>query len=428
MEKMAKKKQFLLVLPLIALPFITLAFWGLGGGKGSQAKDETAQQGINKELPGAQLEDGTLDKMSLYGKSALDSPSRSGMDSAAMAFSVDSTGLYNYGAAYGQYNQGPYNGSGAYGDANEQKVRQRLDELERIMTMQSQAERQDMPPGYGNSSMDNNASLGQMGRIMDQMSAPGEPDPELQTLDNMLDKIMDIQNPERAKEKIRMQSLENRGVVFAVSRTATSNVVPLLKRADTKETSNSVEQQTAGVGGQNVGPSGRNGFYYINGPAMEGYQEASAIPAVVHETQTLVSGANLKMRLSEDIYVNGMLIPAGRFISGQCSLDGERLQIKINGIRYGNYLLPVRLSVFDLDGMAGIRIPGTISRDVAKEGTERALQSMQFMSLDPSIGSQAAGAGVEAAKSLLSKKVRLIKVTVKAGHPVLLYDEQSNKN
>ncbi|MNU20720.1 hypothetical protein D3C71_89690 [compost metagenome] len=428
MEKMAKKKKFLLVLPLIALPFITLAFWGLGGGKGSQAKDETAQQGINKELPGAQLEDGTLDKMSLYGKSALDAPSRSGMDSAAMAFGIDSSGLYNYGAAYGQYNQVPYSGSGAYGDANEQKVRQRLDELERIMTMQSQAERQDMPPGYGNSSMDNNSSFGQMGRMMDQMSAPGEPDPELQTLDNMLDKIMDIQNPERAKEKIRMQSLENRGVVFAVSRTATSNAVPLLKRADTKEASNSVGQETAGIGGQNVGPSERNGFYPINGPAMAGYQEASAIPAVVHETQTLVSGANLKMRLSENIYVNGILIPAGRFISGQCSLDGERLQIKINGIRYGNYLLPVRLSVFDLDGMAGIRIPGTISRDVAKEGTERALQSMQFMSLDPSIGSQAAGAGVEAAKSLLSKKVRLIKVTVKAGHPVLLYDEQSNKH
>jgi hypothetical protein len=32
--------------------------------------------------------------------------------------------------------------------------------------------------------------------------------------------------------------------------------------------------------------------------------------------------------------------------------------------------------------------------------------------------------GIEAAKSLLSKKVKLIKVVVKAGYQVLLYDEK----
>lgn len=40
------------------------------------------------------------------------------------------------------------------------------------------------------------------------------------------------------------------------------------------------------------------------------------------------------------------------------------------------------------------------------------------------MGAQAAGMGVEAAKTLLSKKVKLIKVAVKAGYKVLLYDEK----
>ena len=35
-----------------------------------------------------------------------------------------------------------------------------------------------------------------------------------------------------------------------------------------------------------------------------------------------------------------------------------------------------------------------------------------------------AGMGIEAAKSLMSKKVKLIKVVVKAGYQVLLYDEK----
>lgn len=407
-EKMTRKKKFLLVLPLIALPFITLAFWGLGGGRGKQQQDAAVQQGINKELPGAQLESGTPDKMSLYGKSELDSPTLGDIPAVAMGPGQDSSALYEYGASYDRYGQQPYGSIGSYGDPNERKVQERLAELEKIMAAQGQND-----PPYGKAVPENEASAGRLGQMMEQMNTTTEPDPELQTLDNMLDKIMDIQNPERAKEKIRAQSLEHQGTVYAVARTPHSNSISMVTR-----------NTTAGPQSNDTKASG---FYHVGQSVSPVSRQASAIPAVVHETQTLVSGANIKLRLTEDIYVNGILIPAGRFVTGACSLEGERLQVKVSGIRYGNYLLPVRLAIFDLDGMEGIRIPGTISRDAAKEGTDRALQSVQFMTMDQSFGAQAASAGVEAAKNLLSKKVRLIKVTVKAGHPVLLFDEQSNK-
>jgi hypothetical protein len=38
------------------------------------------------------------------------------------------------------------------------------------------------------------------------------------------------------------------------------------------------------------------------------------------------------------------------------------------------------------------------------------------------------GAGIEAGKTLFSKNVKLVKVVVKAGYRVLLYDEKANKN
>ena len=63
-----------------------------------------------------------------------------------------------------------------------------------------------------------------------------------------------------------------------------------------------------------------------------------------------------------------------------------------------------------------------ITRDVAKQSTDNALQSVALSSLDPSIGAQAASAGIETTKSLLSKKVRLVKVQVKAGYKILLID------
>ena len=85
----------------------------------------------------------------------------------------------------------------------------------------------------------------------------------------------------------------------------------------------------------------------------------------------------------------------------------------------------MELSVYDMDGLDGIYIPGAITRDVAKESADRSIQSIGLTSLDPSLSAQAAGAGIEAAKTLLSKKVRLIKVVVKAGYQVLLRDEKA---
>ena len=72
-------------------------------------------------------------------------------------------------------------------------------------------------------------------------------------------------------------------------------------------------------------------------------------------------------------------------------------------------------------------IPGAINRDVAKASADRSLQTLGVASLDDSWGAQAAGAGIEAAKSLLSKKVKLVKVVVKAGYMVLLRDENQKQ-
>ncbi len=425
--QLEKRRNFLLVLPLIALPFITLAFWALGGGKG----EAVAQQpnGVNKELPGAQLEEEALDKMSLYSKLGLDTAVISRVDSIS-ALSAEETGMPmdSYGAndPYGGLNA--YRSSG-YNDPNESRVRERLAELEQLMQQQNDRALAPVATSYGE-----NASMAGLEQMMERMSGQNEPDPELDALNGMLDKILYIQNPEHMRDKLREQSLQHRGAVFAVGKEPRSNALPYLRKPapDSMIYSEALFQAGTYRSGNKslevLRMPETNNFYGIDSRKEKGSAELAAIPAVIHETQTLVSGSNLKMRITEDIFVNGIRIPTGSFLSGQCALNGERLQVVVNGIRYFNHLLPVKLLVFDLDGIAGIRIPGAISRDAAKDGADRAVQSMQFMSLDGSIGTQAAGAGMEAVKGLLSKKAKLVKVTVKAGHPVLLFDEESKNN
>lgn len=73
--KEIRQRRFLLVLPLLALPFMTMIFWALGGGKVEKVEAQaSAKKGFNINLPDANLkEDKPMDKMSYYNQAQLDS-------------------------------------------------------------------------------------------------------------------------------------------------------------------------------------------------------------------------------------------------------------------------------------------------------------------------------------------------------------------
>ncbi len=101
------------------------------------------------------------------------------------------------------------------------------------------------------------------------------------------------------------------------------------------------------------------------------------------------------------------------------------MKIEITSVRFENSILPVSLDVYDMDGQEGIYIPGSITRTTVKESTNNAIGRVNTTTVDPSIEAQAASAGIEAAKSLLSKKTKLIKMTIRAGYKVLLKDNHN---
>ncbi len=257
--------------------------------------------------------------------------------------------------------------------------------------------------------------------IMQQMQGADNADPQLNQLNGMLEKILDIQHPERAKDKIKSQSEINKSQVFPV--TVNDNVAPVSllenKQADQFESLHDTSRKF------NY-PIEKNAFYSLDETGAADEMQ-TAIKAIIPETQTLVSGASVKLRLADDVYIQGMLIPKDVFVFGTASLNGERLIVDIATIRYKNNILPVALSVYDLDGMEGIYMPGAITRDVAKQSTDQAIQSLSIASLDPSLGAQAASAGIQAAKSLIGKKTKLVKMTVRANYEVLLRDNNKRQ-
>ena len=205
----------------------------------------------------------------------------------------------------------------------------------------------------------NNPDIDRLEKLLKQKQQAAGPDPEMAQLNTMLDKIQQIQNPGLVREK------------------------------------------------QAAKPSKPDSAF-------------KAIPAVIDGSQKVMNGGVVKLKLSDTLRINGLMIPKGQALSGACSVTNQRLLLEIKNIRMGTSIIPVSLTVFSLDGMQGIPAPEAELGEAAGNGTAEALDNMEFLGMDQTLGTQAATAGIAAAKGLIGKKARKIRVRLKGGQPVLL--------
>lgn len=419
-EQIKKKRRFLAVLPLLATPFLSLLFWSMGGGKGNTDGTPKPSSGLNTKLPGAGPDDKQQDKLSLYDKALKDSLEMEEFRRAD-PYAKKQFQSYADSMGYGDSLRSLTVGSSIYYPGNnryenlgsreaEDRLSERLHDLENQLAM-AEYRRTD----YQNS-REAMAEVNQLQASLEAGTLAGSaPDPELEQIDGILEKVMDIQHPGRAREKARAASEKNKGLVYSITTSVENTRADLFGNAGTTKIKGAKSAEAA------IRPVTAN-FYELSDSETGDPEANKAVPAFVHETQTLVSGATIKMRLAEQIFINGVMIPKGNYVFGTCQLEGERMQIEVKGIRYKNALFPVSLAVYDMDGITGIRIPGAISRDATKQGADQVLQGLDIPVMDQSFGVQAASAGVQTVKSLFGRKVKLVRATVKAGYPVLLID------
>ncbi len=433
-QKFLQKRRFAMVLPVLVLPFLTTIFWTLGGGQGSPAEAMSSEKaGLNLQLPDAHFNNEALNKLALYEKAK--------RDSLKFKEERDNDPYFNLATLEDQSTQAiqqepvkKNNGSSLKTisgkqkraiDPNEARVNQKLEQLYRELNKAEEPiveTKLEENANQGNSDPQFTSDVKQLEGMMEMMKPGNEADPEMQKINGMLDKILDIQHPDRVREKIREQSKLKNGQVFPVEHFQPEDNVSLL--TSSKVSQKIIPDSSALLSRAFSVQSRQNSFYGLEDEMQNENETGNAIEAVIHDTQELVVGSTVKMRLLNDVYINGRLISKDQFVYGTAAISGERMTIAINSIRDDNSLFPVSLSAYDLDGVEGLYIPGAITRDAAKQSSDQAMQSLQFMTMDQSLSAQAASAGMQAAKGLFSKKVKLIKVTVKAGYKILLMDKK----
>jgi len=358
-----QKRKFLLILPLLVIPFLFLAFYALGGGKGNQEDkpEKGAGMGFNMELPPPVFDrkEGSMNKMAFYSKADADSVRK-------RTLRLQDPNIHPpIGQAFPLFD-------GPRSDTQADALLKRLDHLKRHLPAPSTIKRSAMertPMRQEAPTPTNFPSIAATG-LARRTSDVDANDPELEKLNAMLDKIARLQKD--VEPDAASVSVENK-----------------------RDRKNEIDTATT-----------------------------VSIPAVVVQDQQLSNGATLALRLTAPLSYNGITLPEGQLVYGIAGVNNDRLQVSIRSIRHGLSILNTTWQVYDMDGLPGIHIPDGLGRQVARQSADQTIGALNLSAYDPSLGAQVTNAGIQAARTFFSRKIRTIKVLIPAGYRVLIKDSR----
>ena len=162
-----------------------------------------------------------------------------------------------------------------------------------------------------------------------------------------------------------------------------------------------------------------------------GIVNKNTIAAVVANNQSVTDGESVKLRTTEPMWVGSRLIPRNTVIVGSARVQGERLEIEISSIECEGSIYDVELQVYDSDGQEGINIPNSMESDALHEiGANMGSTMGSSINISTDAGAQIAsdvGRGlINGVSQYLTKKMRTVKVHLKSGYRVMLYQPENN--
>jgi conjugative transposon TraM protein len=169
----------------------------------------------------------------------------------------------------------------------------------------------------------------------------------------------------------------------------------------------------------------RNRGFYTAGRTEQEVQPKNSIRAVVQETQVVTGESGIRLRLLEPAKTPKLTIPQGTVLTANAKFQQGRLQMKVTSIELDGNIIPVDITIYDLDGQQGLFVPYSPEMNALTEMASNMAQiSGTSLMLTQSAGQQIAAdlsrGVVQGVSGYFAKKIRTPKVTLKAGHQVFL--------
>lgn len=174
----------------------------------------------------------------------------------------------------------------------------------------------------------------------------------------------------------------------------------------------------------------QNRFTGIKNEHSIDFENRNSIRAVIHETKLMTAESMLSLRLLESIIIGKVKIPPGTLLKAMGKFQGGRLQLEISVIEYNGFIQPVEINVHDNDGQLGLYIPyspeqSAITDIVGNMGQNSGTNIMMTQSAEQQVAADLTRGVIQGISGYFQKKVKLPKVTIKAGHQVFLVSKNN---
>lgn len=154
-------------------------------------------------------------------------------------------------------------------------------------------------------------------------------------------------------------------------------------------------------------------------------QQRNTIRACIHEDQFITSDQGVKIRLLESVILSGQPLPKGTILMGYSQIKNGRLEMNISSVEREGNIFPVEISIYDLDGQAGLNIPNlpelnALTEISSKLGNSTGTQILMNSSASDQIIADLSKGAIQGISGYFSKKTKTPKIYLKAGHQLFL--------
>jgi len=155
----------------------------------------------------------------------------------------------------------------------------------------------------------------------------------------------------------------------------------------------------------------------------------NSIRACIHQTHKLVGEGSVQLRLLQDVRIGKAVLSSGYILTAATKFQGNRLQMQVVSIEVDGSIVPVNLTVYDLDGQKGLNLPYS-AEVTAVNGTLGNMGNTggSSLTLNRSAGQQLTSdmtkGLIQGVSGYFSKKVTAQKATLKQGYQLFLVSKQ----
>ena len=157
------------------------------------------------------------------------------------------------------------------------------------------------------------------------------------------------------------------------------------------------------------------------------------IKAIIDEDVKAVDGSRVRLRLLDEVEINGVVLAKGSYMYATMSGFGQqRVKGTVKSLMVDGELLKVSLTLYDTDGMEGLYVPNSSFRETTKDIASGAMSSNMSIN-NGSYGNNVAQWGMQAIQNAyqqttgaIAKAIRKNKVKLKYGTFVYLVNSREN--